>query len=327
MVQLAILSRIAERRQQANVRHRFSACKRSAGFLLCRITQRAMLALVGLVALAPLCLLDEHATLLSEAQAEVARGGHVSSDTVASLRDAVAEDPQSVDLLTALGYALLPTEPEEALKPLRKCLRLINSKKSEDTTTPVTVQRTVVETLMRLQRFVDAAHVYSMYGHDLPAKTHQALALKLTQTSETASAVKAAQKHSEKAVELAPTEPTSHLARGLSLVIGEDSSRRDEATVSLQAAFKIRSGMRSGKVMGVKDSTYPDEWPVELESYARHTLGMLLVSEEEPKLREAEEQFAVAASLAPDQEQFQQSLQGVRHAMSEQGGAAGKGEL
>ena len=79
--------------------------------------------------------------------------------------------------------------------------------------------------------------------------------------------------------------------------------------------------------MGVKDSTYPDEWPVELESYARHTLGMLLVSEEEPKLREAEEQFAVAASLAPDQEQFQQSLQGVRHAMSEQGGAAGKGEL
>ena len=244
MVQLAILSRIAERRQQANVRHRFGLQK---GFLLCRITQRAMLALVGLVALAPLCLIDEHATLLSEAQAEVARGGHVSSDTVASLRDAVAEDPQSVDLLTALGYALLPTEPEEALKPLRKCLRLINSKKSEDTTTPVTVQRTVVETLMRLQRFVDAAHVYSMYGHDLPAKTHQALALKLTQTSETASAVKAAQKHSEKAVELAPTEPTSHLARGLSLVIGEDSSRRDEATVSLQAAFKIRSGICPSK--------------------------------------------------------------------------------
>lgn len=289
-----------------------------------------MLALLGLVALAPLCLLEEHATLLSEAQAEVTRGGRVSSDTVASLRDAVAEDPQSVDLLTALGYALLPTEPEEALKPLRKCLRLVKSKKSEDTTTPVTVQRTVVETLMKLQRFVDAAHVYSMYGHDLDAKTHQALALKLTQTSETASAVKAAQKHSEMAVELAPTEPTSHLARGLSLVIGEDSSRRDEATVSLQAAFKIRSGMRSGKVLGVKDSTYPDEWPAELESYARHTLGMLLVSQEEPKLKdlkEAEEQFAVAASLAPDQEQFKQSLQGVRHAISEQGGAADKGEL
>ena len=39
------------------------------------------------------------------------------------------------------------------------------------------------------------------------------------------------------------------------------------------------------------------------------------------------EQFAVAASLAPDQEQFKQSLQGVRHAISEQGGAADKGEL
>ena len=286
-----------------------------------------MLALVGLVALAPLCLLKEHETLLSEAQAEVARGGRVSDDTVASLRDALAEDPQSVDLLTALGYALLPTQPEEALKPLRKCLRLVKSKKAEDTSTPVTVQRTVIETLMRLQRYVDAAHVYSMYGYDLDAKTHQVLALKLTQTSETASAVKAAQKHSQLAVELAPAEPTSHLARGLSLVIGEDSSKRDEATVSLQAAFKIRSGMRSGKVLGVKDSTYPDEWPVELESYARHTLGMLLVSEEKPKLKEAEEQFTMAASLAPEQEQFQQSLQGVRNHISEQEGAADKGEL
>ena len=99
MVQLAILSRIAERRQQANVRHRFGL---QEGFLLCRITQRAMLALVGLVALAPLCLLDEHATLLSEAQAEVARGGHVSSDTVASLRDAVAEDGR-FDLAAAIA--------------------------------------------------------------------------------------------------------------------------------------------------------------------------------------------------------------------------------
>ena len=278
-------------------------------------------------ALAPLCLLDDHAALLAEAQAEASQGGRVSSDTVSSLRDAVSEDPQSVDLLTALGYALLPTEPEEALKPLRKALRLAKANKAEDTTTPVTVQRTVVETLMKLQRFVDAAHVYSMYGHELDAKTHQALALKLTQTSETASAVKAAQKHSAMAVELAPTEPTSHLARGLSLVIGEDSSRRDEATVSLRAAFKIRSSMRSGKVLGVRDSTYPDEWPAELEAYARHTLGMLLVSQEEPKLEEAQEEFAKAASLAPDQEQFQQSLQGVRHALSEKEGGTDKREL
>ena len=51
------------------------------------------------------------------------------------------------------------------------------------------------------------------------------------------------------------------------------------------------------------------------------------MSEEEPKLKEAEEQFAVAASLSPDQEQFKQSLAGVRHAISEQGGAADKGEL
>ena len=286
-----------------------------------------MLALVGLVALAPLCLLKEHETLLSEAQAEVARGGRVSDDTVASLRDALAEDPQSVDLLTALGYALLPTQPEEALKPLRKCLRLVKSKKAEDTSTPVTVQRTVIETLMRLQRYVDAAHVYSMYGYDLDAKTHQVLALKLTQTSETASAVKAAQKHSQLAVELAPSEPTSHLARGLSLVIGEDSSKRDEATVSLQAAFKIRSGMRSGKVLGVKDSTYPDEWPSELEAHARHVLGMLLASQEEPNLEEALESFEQATLLAPGEEFYKQSLDGAKDALEKGGYKGEKSEL
>jgi len=274
-----------------------------------------------LVALAALSLLPEHAELLNEAEAEMGKGGHITQSTIAELRDAVAEDPQQVDLLTALGYALLQTEPEEALKPLRKALRLSKNKAGEDDV-PLTLHRTVVETLMKLQRFEDAATVHAMYGYELDAKTHQRLALSLTQMAGTQSAVEAAQRHAAKAVEVAPTEPTSHLCRGLALVLGEYSSGREEATVSLRAAFKLRSGMRSGAVLGVRDSTFPDEWPPELEAHARHTLGMLLASQEEPQLEEARDAFEVALRLVPGTEFYQQSLDGVKSALSKDGDAA-----
>lgn len=295
--------------------------------------------LLAVVTLALGGLSQEHTDLLNEAEAELrnpAGGGKVSQDTIDELRSAVAEDPKSLDLLTALGYALLPSEPEEALKPLRKALRLskqkdadadVHGQKDGDDEVALTLHRTVVETLMKLQRFEDAATVHAMYGYELDAKTHQRLSLKLTQTAETQSAVEAAQRHSFKAVEIAPTEPTSHLARGLSLIIGEDSSKRDEATSSLRAAFKLRSGMRSGKVLGVKDSTYPDEWPSELEAHARHVLGMLLASQEEPNLEEALESFEQATLLAPGEEFYKQSLDGAKDALEKGGYKGEKSEL
>ena len=160
--------------------------------------------LLAVVTLALGGLSQEHTDLLNEAEAELrnpAGGGKVSQDTIDELRSAVAEDPKSLDLLTALGYALLPSEPEEALKPLRKALRLskqkdadadVHGQKDGDDEVALTLHRTVVETLMKLQRFEDAATVHAMYGYELDAKTHQRLSLKLTQTAETQSAVEAA---------------------------------------------------------------------------------------------------------------------------------------
>ena len=71
--------------------------------------------LLAVVTLALGGLSQEHTDLLNEAEAELrnpAGGGKVSQDTIDELRSAVAEDPKSLDLLTALGYALLPSEPE-----------------------------------------------------------------------------------------------------------------------------------------------------------------------------------------------------------------------
>ena len=268
-----------------------------------------MMLLVALVAFSAEPISEEF-DLLGEANAEFEKLGRVSDSTISDLRAALreAEEPQQVDLLMALGFALLPSDAEGALKPLRKALRLSKARAREDDI-PITLQRTIMRTLMKLQRYGDAATVYSMYGYALDAATHQALALKLTQTAESLEEVEAAQRHSAKAVAGASDEPTSQLVRGLSLVIGEDASGREEAVSSLIAAFKLRSRQ------DVKDSTYPKGWPTDLEAHGWHTLGMLLASAPDvdvTALTEAVRAFKAASELAPGQEHYEHSLAGAR---------------
>jgi hypothetical protein len=86
---------------------------------------------------------------------------------------------------------------------------------------PTSLLTSLVHTLMRLENYPRAATVHKAFGDGrvaLPVGTHQHLALRLAQRS--TDATNAALIHSTKALELAPKEPSSHMAHGVALLVG-----------------------------------------------------------------------------------------------------------
>merc|ERR1711918_240364 len=111
----------------------------------------------------------------------------------------------------------------------------------------------------------------------------------------------AALMHSEQAIELSPEEPTSHLARGMALLMSETGqsptyvSTPEAAIDALTAAFELRD-------KGALDSAYPDKWPATLEAHAHHLLGKLIAThppepERNTRLHDAVVHFTKAAQL------------------------------
>jgi len=286
--------------------------------------QATKVALALLSALLPssAAILPEHAELLTTAKKELDRFGRISSSTTAELRDAVEEDSENVDLLTAVGYGLLPDDAEEGLKSLQRALKL--GKKRKVTGEPSVLYNTVVQTLMQLGRYSAAAEAYGRYGYALDAATHQNLALRLAQAAQTSTEAEAARNHSARALALAPIEPTSHLCLAFSLLIdGPDEANQQEAEAALTKAFELRSDD------AVQDSAFPQGWPAELEAHAHHLLGKLIAStppqpEENGRLSLALEAFQAAVRLAPQHAPYQESLNAVYSAMLKRRQALGE---
>jgi thioredoxin-like negative regulator of GroEL len=148
----------------------------------------------------------DHAELLHSVREQLEGGGKVSETHISDLREALEENPKQVDLLTMLAYALLSrNQPDEAVTQMKKALKLA---KQQGRNGADGTAKTLLKTLLRLNRFEEASQMYSTYDIPLDAATHSMLALRLAQGSQTEREGQAALLHSEKALEMAPLEPT-----------------------------------------------------------------------------------------------------------------------
>jgi hypothetical protein len=189
----------------------------------------------------------------------------------------------------------------------RACLQaLFNGKKQGLKGDASSLLATTVHTLMRLENYNRAATVFKALGEPLglalPVATHQHLALRLAQKN--SEATDAALMNSIEALELAPTEPSSHLAHGVALLIGTEAEKWTKTAVdALREGFRLRE-------TGAQDSAFPDSWPAGLEANAQHMLGLLLSSHpKEPakndQLGAAREAFLQAVNLVPQHTPYQ----------------------
>lgn len=248
----------------------------------------------------------DHAELLHSVREQLEGGGKVSETHISDLREALEENAKQVDLLTMLAYALLSrNQPDEAVTQMKKALKL---DKQQGRNGADGVAKTLVKTLLRLNRFEEASQMYSTYEIPLDAATHSMLALRLAQGSQTEREGLAALSHSEKALEMAPQEPTTHLARGMALLMSGNFSPNSPEPVmdALTSAFELRE-------KGALDSAFPEKWPETLEAHVHHTLGKLIATtppepEKNTRLDDAVLHFTKAAQLLPDHKVYKESL-------------------
>lgn len=263
----------------------------------------------------------EHAALLTRAHAELQTAGGPSAATMQELAEAVDEEPKNLDLLTAYGYVLRRSgQPEAALVPLQKALKRGQTRAEGQ---PVALHEVVVATLIELEQFPEAAEVYRTYGYPLLPRTHQILALRLAQTAANDETAAAARVHADKAVELAPDEPTSSLCLGLALLLksGTGDTPIEEAISTLGRAFELRE-------QGKSDGLFADGWPAALEAHGRHSLGRLMAQNppsptENTRLELARQQFAKASALVPGHKPYSTSLTEIYSAMVQRQQALG----
>lgn len=248
----------------------------------------------------------DHEQLMRDTRQEISEAGHVSASNMEALEQALLEEPEEVELLSAYGYALLPKRPEEAVTQLEKAMRIAEKQRMFSAKPLFTA---VVTALVRLNRLEDAAAAFARYGYPLEVPMHQQLALRLAQNGSQASVL-----HAEESTKLAPLEPTSHLCLGLALLTTPGAQKK--ASAALRKAFDLRYD----EEQEWRDSSFPGEWPPELEATARHQLGMLVANdppepEENSQLQEALDHFMEAVRLLPKHEAFKESLNNVYTAM------------
>ena len=267
--------------------------------------RRRLLVLLA-TAIVSTALLDEHAELLITVKAELEKGP-VNQATLRDLEEAVVEEPKEVDLMAALGYALLSAgDTALAVTHLTNALNLGKKQKRKDS--PIHLHATIIQTLMRLDRYQDAASIYENHGHEISAAVHQHLALRLSQAARTEADFATAMLHAAKAMELAPSEPSSHLAQAFSRV----GSDQEGAVVAFRRAFRLRAG----DAESAADSAFPNAWPQALEAAAWHTFGVILASNpinplKNERLDEARQAFEKAVQLVPGSTRFEHSLKEV----------------
>eukprot|EP00966_Prymnesium_polylepis_P213577 4946015-Prymnesium_polylepis.1 len=180
------------------------------------------------------------------------------------------------------------------------------------------LQRKTVKILMRLGKHGEAAEVYAAHQHPLDVVDHQGLALRLAHESGQG---KAARRHAAKALELAPSEPTSHASAGFAAIAGRKGPiTKDQETKALSA---MRNAIKLRHEEGVQDSTFPAAWPVDMEAHVRHLLGTLVMSSfargdtksdavKGALYAEARRHFEEANALAPDHAEYAESLTKIK---------------
>eukprot|EP00966_Prymnesium_polylepis_P019889 458462-Prymnesium_polylepis.1 len=276
---------------------------------------------VGIL-LATLAIMPDNAELLIEAKDAYEKFGRCSQDVIDDLRTAVKEEPQEVDLRIALGHALLQEEPEKGLKSLRKALKL-GRKQEQDT--PPSLQQTVVQQLMKVQKYTEAHAVYESHGHEMDSGVHQSLSLHLALGSRgPGPQAAAARVHAEKAIAIAPDDPNAQLSMGFAAATPQDeqetaeqgTGRLREAEVALRKAFRLREKAEAKPKKG-KEKIAP--LTTELQAHARHLLGSMILHqappEENSRLQEALHSLKAATTLLPNHEPYQEGVKECARAL------------
>ena len=223
--------------------------------------------------------------------------GPLSDGAVAALRDAHALSPTHPALAQLLGVGLLRRGEREAAIPLlRAALGLAPSAPGM-----AGARASLVDALLADDSPAAAAEASALGRAEasppLGADAHQRISLRRRGDNATDDA----RYHAERAVEIAPAAPASHLALGLALADGAPPTsmkkrERRSAVDALRKALEL-----SDAAVSSADAAHvplPPAWRAE----ALHYIGTLLATSKKPKdpeVDEAMECFAEATSLAP----------------------------